>query len=155
MKISKHCVVAIFYTLCNDEGEQLDASGEEALIYLHGGNNLIRGLEQELDGKQAGDSFQACVDPELAYGEIDDQLIQDVPRNLLAEIDNLHVGMALQSKTEEGHMQRLVIDAVNEDSVTVNANHPLAGMTLHFDVTIDSVRQATEEEVEHGHPHSH
>lgn len=153
MKISNQCVVAISYTLTDEQGEELDASGNEPLVYLHGADNLIKGLEQELDGKEAGDKFMTAVGPALAYGEIDGRLIQDVPRHMLDEIKNLHVGMALQSQTEDGHVHRFIIDAISDDTVTVNANHPLAGMTLHFDVTIESVREATEEEIEHGHPH--
>ena len=153
MRISNECVVAISYNLTNEQGKQLDASGNEPLQYLHGAGNLIKGLEQELHGKQAGDKLIAAIAPALAYGEIDQRLIQDVPRDLLDEIQNLHVGMALQSQTEDGHMQRFVVDAIGDDTVTVNANHPLAGMTLHFDVTIESVREATGEEIEHGHPH--
>lgn len=150
MKISEQCVVAIHYTLTNDEDQQLDSSGKDPLVYLHGRGNLITGLEQELDGKEAGESFQITVEPTLAYGEVDQRLITNVPHTLLADIDGLHVGMELQAQAEDGHVQNLVIDAIGEDSVTVNANHPLAGMTLHFDVTIESVRQATEDEAEYG-----
>ena len=150
MKISKQCVVAIHYTLTNDEDQQLDSSGKDPLVYLHGQGNLITGLEQELDGKKEGDSFQATLEPSLAYGDVDPRLITSVPRTLMADIDDLHVGMELRAEGQDGHVQKLIVDAIGEDSVTVNANHPLAGKTLHFDVLIASVRQATEEEVEHG-----
>lgn len=153
MKIINECVVAISYILTNNDGEQLDSSGKEPLVYLHGADNLIKGLEQALDGKQAGDSFKTAVEPALAYGQVDTHLIQEVPHSLLAEIENLHVGMALQSKTEDGQVQRLIVDAIGGDTVTINANHPLAGVTLHFDVTIENVREATQEEIAHGHPH--
>ena len=150
MKISKQCVVTLHYTLTNEENQQLDSSGKEPLVYLHGRGNLIAGLEQELDGKETGDRFQTTIKPALAYGEVDPKLFANVPRTLLADIDDLHVGLELQSENQDGYMQKLIVDAIGEDSVTVNANHPLAGMTLHFDVTIENVRQATEEEVERG-----
>ena len=150
MKINKQCVVAIHYTLSNDEEQQLDSSGRDPLVYLHGQGNLITGLEQELDGKKAGDSFQTSIEPSMAYGEIDPRLITNVPRTLLADIEDLHVGMKLQTEGQDGHVQNLIVDAISEDSVTVNANHPLAGKTLHFDVTVANVRQATEEEIKRG-----
>ena len=150
MKISKQCVVAIHYTLTNDEEQQLDRSGRDPLVYLHGQGSLITGLEQELDGKEVGDSFQATIEPAMAYGEIDPRLITNIPRTLLAGIEDLHVGMELQAEGQDGHVQNLIVDEIGEDSVTVNANHPLAGKTLHFDVTVTSVRQATEEEIKHG-----
>ena len=153
MIIAENCVVAIFYTLTGNKGEKLDASGNDPLVYLHGGGNLIKGLEQELEGKMVGDSFEAVIEPALAYGEVHPQLIKDIPRSLLSNIDNLHVGMALESKSEDGTTERFVVDHIGDDSVTINANHPLAGMTLRFQVAIDSVRAATQEEIEHGHVH--
>ena len=153
MKIANERVVSISYTLTNGEGEELDSSGKEPLVYLHGAGNLIKGLEQALDGKDAGASFKTAIEPDLAYGEVDTRLIQEVPRPQLAEIENLRVGMALQSKTEDGHTQRFVVDAIGDDTVTINANHPLSGVTLLFDITVEHVREATQEEIEHGHPH--
>ena len=153
MKITNECVVSISYTLSNDEGEQLDFSGKEPLVYLHGADNIIKGLEQALYGKEAGSNFKTTIEPALAYGEVDSSLIQEIPRSLLAKIENLYVGMALQSESEDGHVQRLVVHAIGDDTVTINANHPLAGETLHFDVTVENVREATQEEIEHGHPH--
>ena len=153
MKINNECVVSISYILTNDEGERLDSSGKEPLVYLHGADNIVKGLEQALYGKEAGTSFKAAIEPALGYGEVDTHLIQEVPRGLLAKIENLYVGMALQSESEDGHVQRLVVDAIGDDTVTINANHPLAGTTLHFDVTVENVREATREEIEHGHPH--
>ena len=153
MNIRNDCVVAIHYVLTNSEGRELDSSGNEPLVYLHGRGSLIKGLEQELDGRQAGDSFNAVIEPALAYGEVDARLIQDIPRTLVANIENLHVGMMLQSRSEDDHLQQLVVDEIGDDTVTLNANHPLAGVTLHFDVTIDSIREATPEEIEHGHAH--
>ena len=153
MNIKNECVVAIHYTLTNSEGRELDSSGNKPLVYLHGSGNLIKGLEQELDGRAAGDSFKTVIEPALAYGEVDARLIQDIPRTLVANIENLHVGMMLQSRSEDDHLQQLIVDEIGDDTVKLNANHPLAGVTLHFDVTIDSIREATPEEIEHGHAH--
>lgn len=153
MKICNESVVAIYYTLTNEAGEKLDASGDEPLVYLHGGGNLIKGLEEALEGKQAGESFQAVIEPALAYGEINPQWIQKVSRDLLSNIEDLQVGMELQSKTEDGQVHSLTVEEIDDETVTVNANHPLAGETLHFDILIESVRKATEEEIAHGHVH--
>lgn len=154
MKITGQCVVAIHYTLTDDQGQQLDSSrDQEPLTYLHGTQGLIPGLERELEGLEPGDSFQATVQPADAYGEVNPQLIQDVPLEVLDGIENLHVGMALQSKAPDGRVQNLVVDAIGDESATLNANHPLAGTVLHFDVSVESVREATEEELEHGHTH--
>lgn len=154
MKIASQCVVAIHYTLTDDQGQQLDSSrDQEPLTYLHGAQGLIPGLERELEGREIGDRFEATVAPEEAYGEMNPQLIQDVPLDVLDGIEDLHVGMALQSKAPDGRVQNLRVDAIGDDKATLNANHPLAGEVLHFEVTVESVREATAEELEHGHVH--
>lgn len=154
MKISSQCVVAIHYTLSNDQGQQLDSSqGSDPLQYLHGVNGLIPGLERELDGREVGDAFTAVIAPAEGYGEIDPGLVREVPLAALAEIDGLAVGMKLQSRSPDGQVQVLSVDAVGPESATLNANHELAGTTLHFDVVVESVREATAEELEHGHAH--
>lgn len=154
MKISKDCVVSIHYTLTNDDGEKLDASQpEQPLAYLHGADNIIPGLEQALEGKAPGDAVEAVVEAKDAYGEVNQDLIQEIPRSAVAGIDNLEVGMMLQAQGPDGQVQPLTVEAIAEETVTVNANHQLAGERLHFDVTVDSVRDATAEEIEHGHAH--
>lgn len=154
MKIANQCVVAIHYTLTDDRGEELDTSRDrDPLTYLHGADGLIPGLEQELEGRQAGEQFKATVPPEQAYGDVNPQLIQDVPLEVLDGIENLHVGMALQSKAPDGRVQNLRVDAIGDETATLNANHPLAGEVLHFEVSVESVREATAEELEHGHSH--
>lgn len=154
MKIANQCVVAIHYTLTDDQGNELDSSrGQSPLTYLHGSEGLIPGLERELEGREPGERFQATVAPEEAYGPINPELIQDVPLEVLDGIENLHVGMALQSRAPDGRVQNLRVDAINDQTATLNANHPLAGEVLHFDVTVESVREATSEELEHGHAH--
>lgn len=154
MKIAESCVVSIHYTLTNTEGETLDSSsGGDPLAYLHGSGGLISGLERELEGKEAGDQFNATIQPEDAYGEVNPGLIQEVPLDALSGIDNLAVGMQLQSQSPDGRTQILVVEAVGDETATLNANHALAGTVLHFDVEVTGVRAATEEELAHGHAH--
>ncbi len=154
MKIAESCVVSIHYTLTNSEGETLDSSaGGDPLSYLHGAGGLIPGLEQELSGREPGEQFKATIQPEDAYGEVNPALIQEVPLDVLSGIDNLTVGMQLQSQSPDGRTQVLVVDAIGDESATLNANHALAGEVLHFDVEVAGVREATEEELAHGHTH--
>ena len=154
MKIADNCVVSIHYTLTDNSGETLDSSaGREPLNYLHGNNGLIPGLEKELTGKTVGDAFVATVAPEEAYGLPNPELVQDVPLEALAQIENLEVGMQLQSRGDDGRVQVVVVEAIGDSTATLNANHALAGETLHFDVSVEAVREATAEELEHGHAH--
>ena len=154
MKIAKDKVVSFDYTLKNDNGDVLDSSeGGQPLAYLHGSGNIIPGLEQALEGRAAGDEFQVSIEPQDAYGEFDDGLTQVVPRNLFQGVDNIEVGMQFQAQTAEG-VQVVRIAAVDGDDITIDANHPLAGARLHFDVNVAEVREASSEELEHGHVHS-
>lgn len=154
MKIADRCVVSIHYTLTNSRGDTLDSSrGSDPLTYLHGVGALIPGLERELVGKVEGDTCQVRVEPADGYGLRNDQLVQEVPLAALANIEGLEVGMRLQSRTPTGQVQSLVVEAIGADSVALNANHPLAGEVLHFDVRIEQVRAASDEEVAHGHVH--
>lgn len=151
MKIANQHVVSFHYTLTDDQGQELDSSrGSGPLTYIHGARGLIPGLERELEGREAGETFQASIQPADAYGEVNPQLIQDVPLDALAGIENLEVGMRLQSRTPDGEVQLLTVDAIGDESATLNANHALAGAVLHFDVAIEDVREATAEELEQG-----
>lgn len=154
MKIDKDHVVTLHYTLTNDQGETLDtSSGGEPLAYLHGGMGIIPGLEKELTGKAVGDQFVVVIRPEDAYGEIREDLFDQVPREAFGEIDKIEVGMQFQAGDPSGNTRLVTIKAVEDDVVTVDANHPLAGQVLHFDVKVEDIRTATAEELEHGHPH--
>jgi len=154
MKIDKDHVVSLHYTLANDQGEMLDSSaGGEPLSYLHGAMGIIPGLEKELLGKAVGDQFVVVIRPEDGYGEIREELIDEVSRELLGEIDQIDVGMQLQAGNPNGETRIVTIKAIGEDIVTVDANHPLAGQVLHFDVSVEEIRPATQEEIQHGHPH--
>lgn len=153
MQVAERCVVSIHYTLTNDQGETLDASAAgEPLTYLHGCGNLIPGLESALVGKQAGDKLQVRVEPAQAYGVRDDRLIQKVPRRSFQGIKDIKAGMRFQAQGPNGPTS-VTVTQVLGDMVTVDGNHPLAGETLNFAVEIATVRQASEEEIAHGHVH--
>lgn len=153
LMIGKNSVVGINYTLTNDAGEVMDSSeGRGPLVYLHGAHNLIPGLEAQLAGKTVGASFKATIAPADAYGESDPALIQTLPREMFRGVDNIEVGMGFTAQGPQGQ-QHIVVTAVNGDDVTIDGNHPMAGKTLHFDVEVVSVREATAEEIDHGHVH--
>ncbi len=153
MQISERKVVTIDYTLTNNDGEVIDTSkGHEPLSYLHGVGNMIPGLENALDGKSTGDSLSVSVAPKDAYGERDEELIQVAPRHMFGDVEELAPGMQFQAHTDEG-IEAVTVVAVNGDKITVDGNHPLAGTVLNFDVKIVDVREASGEELEHGHVH--
>jgi len=153
MQISKHKVVAIDYTLTGPDGAVLDSSeGREPLAYLHGAGNIIAGLEAELEGKTRGDKLDVTVAPAEGYGERNEALIQQVPRSMFEGVDKIEPGMRFNAMSDAGP-RVVVVTAVDDDGITIDGNHPLAGMELHFAVTIMDVRDATEEELEHGHVH--
>jgi len=153
MQIAQNSVVAFHYTLTNDAGEVLDSSeGREPLTYLHGAGNIIPGLEKQLEGRTAGDKLQAQVAPEEGYGEIQPQLVQEVPRDAFQGVESVEPGMQFQAQTQGGPLM-VTVTQIEGDTVTVDGNHPLAGQSLNFDVEIAEVREASEEEAEHGHVH--
>lgn len=152
MQIAEKKVVKIEYTLKNDAGEVLDTSdGGEPLAYVHGVGGLIPGLEKALDGKSAGDTLQVSLTPADGYGERDEELIQNIPLRKLPD-KKVKVGARYRVQTPEGP-RVILVTAVKGDYATIDANHPLAGMTLHFQVKVLEVRDATAEELEHGHSH--
>ena len=153
MEIAQQRVVYIHYTLTNDAGEVLDSSrGNEPLAYLHGAGNIIAGLESALAGKQAGDKLNVRVEPSQGYGERDERLVQDVPRRAFEGIAEIQPGMSFQAQSNQGPM-RVVVTPRGRDMVTVDGNHPLAGEALNFDVEVTEVRDASQEELSHGHVH--
>lgn len=153
MQIADRSVASFHYTLTNDAGEVLDSSeGNEPMAYLHGSGNIIPGLEKAMAGRQAGDAFDVTVAPAEGYGERDPKRVERVPRRNLKGIANPKVGMQLQANGPHGP-QVVTITHVAGDVVTIDANHALAGETLHFKVNITNVREATEEELSHGHVH--
>jgi FKBP-type peptidyl-prolyl cis-trans isomerase SlyD len=153
MQIKTNAVVSIHYTLTNKTGEVLDTSdGSEPLAYLHGRGNLIPGLEKELEGKEKGNRISVTVPPEEAYGIHDESLIREVAREAFKDIQDLQPGMQFQSQNEKG-VDVFTITKIEGDKITIDGNHSLAGETLSFKVEITDVREATEEEVTHGHVH--
>ena len=156
MVIDNNSVVSIHYELTDDDGAKIDSSaGQEPLIYLHGANNIISGLESALVGKDAGDKLQVTVQPGEGYGVINETLIQVVPKEAFEGVKDLQPGMQLQAEDKQGHVQHVTVKAIGDEGVTIDANHPLAGKVLHFDVAIEAVREATEQEKDHGHVHIH
>lgn len=156
MNITKHAVVSLGYTLTNDKGDILDqADAEHPFVYLHGANNIIPGLEHALADKTTGFSDNVTIAPELAYGLRDDNLTQQIPKEMFGEVDpaQLKPGARFHAQTDVG-IETITIKAVDDTHVTIDANHPLAGETLHFDVTVLEIREATEEEIAHGHVHA-
>ncbi|MGM0702293.1 MAG: FKBP-type peptidyl-prolyl cis-trans isomerase [Pseudomonadota bacterium] len=153
MQIAQNSVVAFHYTLTNDAGEVLDSSeGRDPLTYLHGAGNIIPGLEKELEGRETGDKLNVAVTPEEGYGEVQPQLVQEVPRDAFQGVEAVEPGMQFQAQTQGGPLM-VTVTQVEGDTVTVDGNHPLAGQKLNFDVEIADVREASQEEVEHGHVH--
>ncbi|NQZ02162.1 MAG: peptidylprolyl isomerase [Bdellovibrionales bacterium] len=154
MMIQENCVVSFHYVLKNKAGEILDSSqGAEPLSYLHGKKNIILGLEKELEGKQPSDEFNVAIPPAEAYGERQDALITKVSKQELAEVEDLEVGVQLQAQTNQGTQVFTVIE-MEGDSVTLDGNNPLAGEELHFEVKVESVREATDMEISDGRAHS-
>lgn len=153
MQVSENKFVSIHYTLRNDAGEVIDSSaGRAPLSYLHGIGSIIPGLERALEGKTSGDHIDVSITPEGAYGERNEALVQAVPRSAFEGVEEIEPGMQFQAQTPAGS-QILTIVEVQDDQVVVDGNHPLAGKTLHFSVEIIEVREATEEELAHGHAH--
>lgn len=149
MEITKHKVAAIHYTLTDNQGNVLDSSsGREPLHYIQGIGNLILGMEEGLEGKKKGDKFQIKVSPERGYGLKDPAMMQKVPVTAFGG-EKVQVGMKFQ--TNQGHV--VTVTEVSADTITVDANHELAGVELNFDVEVMEVRNATAEEISHGHVH--
>jgi len=152
--IAEQSVVSIHYTLTNDAGETLDTSdGREPLVYLHGAQNIIPGLESELTGKSVGDSFDVTIQPEEAYGTVNPELVQTVPHSAFEGVEKVEPGMQFQARGDDGETQVITVTEVADSGVTVDGNHPLAGQVLNFSVRVEEIRAATEEEIEHGHVH--
>lgn len=154
MKIADNCVVFMNYTLTDDDGQTIDTNvGGDAMPYLHGCNNIVPGLEKALTGLGAGESATVAVQPEEGYGPVVPEAIQTIPKDAFGDIEDIQPGMQFQAQGPEGQVQVITIKDVTEEGILVDGNHPLAGKVLNFDVEIVEVRDATAEELEHGHPH--
>jgi len=153
MQATNEKVVSIDYTLKDDDGTVLDTSeGRGPLAYLHGASNIIPGLERELEGMEAGEEFEVTVPAEDAYGERNPELVQTIERSQFPEGSDPQVGQQFQAQTPAGSRTVTVVE-VEGDSVTIDANHPLAGKPLNFKGQVVDVRDATDDELQHGHPH--
>ncbi len=153
MSDSQARVVSIHYTLTNDQGDVLDSSiGSDPLNYLEGAQNIIPGLENALKPLAQGDKTKVSVEPGEAYGEHSPELVQEVPLEAFQGVEKVEAGMQFHAQTESGP-RVIVVKEVSEGTATIDANHPLAGQTLHFEVEIIEIRDATSEELEHGHVH--
>lgn len=156
MQITDNAVASLRYTLTDSKGEILDeATVAEPFVYLHGANNIIRGLEVALTGKTTHDQLQVTIPPADAYGEFDERLTQQVSKAMFAGMDDSQIvpGAQFHAQTNNG-AQIITVAAVDGDQVIIDGNHPLAGETLHFDVTVLDVREATADELTHGHAHA-
>lgn len=154
MTIQKDKVVTMHYHLTDPDGQVLDSSRDsDPLTYLHGAGHLIGGLEQALTGLDVGATKTVEVEPADAYGEHNANAMQTVPRQELAGIENLEVGMQLQAHSPNGETVTFFVTEIRDDAVMLDPNHPLAGVALTFDVEIMDIRDATDEELSHGHVH--
>ncbi|CAD5250490.1 MULTISPECIES: peptidylprolyl isomerase [unclassified Imperialibacter] len=152
MKIGKEKVVSIHYTLKDNEGTTLDSSvGDQPLLYIHGIGNLIPGMEEGLDGKVKGDKVEIKVSPEKGYGVRDDRMIQKMPRSAFGD-QKVEVGMQFNAGTKNGQ-QVVTVTKVEMDGITIDGNHALAGVDLNFSVEVLDVRDASKDELAHGHVH--
>ncbi|WP_064606093.1 peptidylprolyl isomerase [Photobacterium sp. J15] len=153
MKVAKDIVVSLAYQVKTEEGVVVDQSTADApLDYLHGHNNLIVGLEKALEGREAGDKFEVTVAPEEAYGEHREEMVQRVPADVFQGVDEITVGMRFLADTDQGPIP-VEVTEVDGDHVVVDGNHMLAGQSLTFSAEVVALREATEEEIAHGHIH--
>ncbi|EYU14739.1 peptidylprolyl isomerase [Photorhabdus luminescens] len=153
MKVAKDLVVSLAYQVRTEDGVLVDESPASApLDYLHGRGSLISGLEKALEGREAGESFDVSVQADDAYGQYDDNLVQRVPKDVFVGVDELEVGMRFLADTDMGPVP-VEITAVEDEHVVVDGNHMLAGQNLKFNVEVIAIREATEEELAHGHVH--
>ncbi|MFW8592396.1 FKBP-type peptidyl-prolyl cis-trans isomerase [Glaciecola sp. 2405UD65-10] len=152
MQIADNHVVTIHYSVKTTDGDIIDSSeNAEPLAFIQGSNFMIVGVEEALYGREAGDKFELEVPPEKAYGDRQEQLIQEVPVSMFEGMD-VDVGMSFRATTDQGEQSVMIVDK-DDEHVTVDGNHPLSGMTLVFDVTVKEVRDATADELSHGHVH--
>jgi len=153
MQISKDKVATFDYVLKDDNDVVIDSSeGHSGMVYLHGAENIIPGLEKALEGNSSGDSLNVVIPPEEGYGIRNEAMMQTVSIEVFGEAE-VKVGAQYHAESPEGDPIAITVMEVNQEEVVIDGNHPLAGINLHFDVTVTDVRDATAEELEHGHAH--
>ncbi|MCW8806991.1 MAG: peptidylprolyl isomerase [Rhodanobacter sp.] len=153
MQISQNSVAAFHYTLTDDKGQVIDSSeGRDPLTYLHGSGQIVPGLEKQMEGRKVGDKFNAEVAPEEGYGVHHAELMQEVPKSAFQGVEDIQPGMQFQGRGPQGEIN-VTVARIEGDTVFIDGNHPLAGQTLHFAIEVTEVRDASAEELEHGHVH--
>lgn len=153
MQIEQNSVVTLHYTLKDNDGNVIDQSDDGSFLYLHGAMNIIPGLENALAGKSAGDEISVKVSPEEGYGEKDQQRIQEVPKEMFDSADEIKPGVQFHAQGPDGGAVVVTVVEVKDEAVVIDGNHALAGMDLNFEVKVVDVREASAEEIEHGHVH--
>ena len=158
MQIAPNSVVTLHYTLKDNDGNIIDQSDDSSFLYLHGAMNIIPGLENALTGKAAGDEFAVTIPPEEGYGEKSPERIQEVPKEMFQDAGDVAVGLQFHAQGPDGASIVVTVIEVKDDVVVIDGNHALAGVELNFAVKVVDVREASEEEISHGHvhgPHGH
>lgn len=152
--IGANKVVSFHYTLKDSKGKQLESSvGADPMMYLHGAENIVPGLERQMEGKAVGAKFDAKIAPEDGYGVRDERAAQSVPRNSFPADIDIEVGAQFTAEAPDGSIMPVWVTGVDKDNVQIDRNHPLAGETLNFNIEVVAIRDASKEEVAHGHPH--
>ena len=153
MQIAPNSVAAFHYTLTDGQSQVIDCSaGRDPLTYLHGSGQIVPGLEKQMEGRSVGDKFNAEVAPEEGYGVHHAELMQEVPRDAFQGVEDIQPGMQFQGRGPQGEIN-VTVTKVEDGKVFIDGNHPLAGKTLHFAIEVTDVREASAEELEHGHVH--
>ncbi len=155
MNVASEKVVTIEYELTDGDGQVLDTSrGHGPLSYLHGAGSILPALEGALEGRAPGEHVATTLSPDQGYGEREERLCQVLPRDRFAGAESIEVGMQFQGQLDDDEEPRVfTVTAIDEREVTIDGNHPLAGVTLHFAVEVLEVRDASPDELAHGHPH--
>jgi FKBP-type peptidyl-prolyl cis-trans isomerase SlyD len=153
MQIAPNSVAAFHYTLTDEQNQVIDSSaGRDPLTYLHGSGQIVPGLEKQMEGRSVGDKFDAEVAPEEGYGTHQPGLMQEVPREAFQGVEDIQPGMQFQGRGPQGEIN-VTVTRVEDDKVFIDGNHPLAGKSLHFAIEVIDVREASAQELEHGHVH--
>ena len=153
MKIAENHVVTLNYTLTDNDGEIIDQAQDSSFVYLHGAQNIIPGLENALTGKSVGDALSVKVSPEEGYGVRDDSRVEDVPREMFPDDQEITAGMVFHAEGPDGESITVTVVSIDDDTVKIDSNHALAGIELNFEVEVMGIRDAEQVELDHGHVH--
>jgi len=155
MTVAKDKVVGVIYTLTDDQGNVVDTNkGQDALEFIQGHGMMIPGFEKALEGAIEGQTLSFSVSPEEGYGESNEDFVIEVPRSAFPEDEEVQVGWQVTGTTPDGQMQAFRVLEVSDEKIKLDANHPLAGQNLNFEVEVVALRDATEQELSHGHVHA-